>query len=511
MILFILSVYLFVGVMLLSLMFVNSFIRGKSSYAKALGALCLTLQIYLLGYLMEINVDTLARMKFWNQIQYLGIPFFPTLWLVVSMLYTGRKNNLKGYKGILLFVIPMMTFIMRLTNNLHHLYYRKIELQYVDNMSVMYLTKGPWYFVQMAYVLFTLILCTWFYFKRYKKSTGDERMQFRILLIASILPYLALVLVSTNLGGIGIDYTAVILPPCILMINLALTKYNFLEIKLLARERVFEDSASGLILLNRFYRIVDFNNASLGYFKWLNSSLEEAYLDQILKNNQELLDSIKNLEVRVFMLFADGEERYLETSVRKIANRGDLVGFLVTFDDVTERERLKKKLLEMASVDELSGLSNRRKFRESATEIFDRAIRYGESISVLMMDIDYFKKVNDTYGHQTGDEVIKEFARIMLDLFRGTDIAGRMGGEEFAVVMLNTDAKSAFNKAENFRKMIEGNVMYCGSVPFQITVSIGVATFDQTTQNLDMLVSQADHALYEAKRTGRNKTVISQS
>lgn len=510
MIVFILSVYLFIGVMLLSLMFVNSFFRGKSSYARALGALCLSLQIYLLGYLMEVNVDTLARMKFWNQIQYFGIPFFPTLWLVVSMLYTGRGKKLKGYKGVLLFVIPFVTFFMRLTNDLHHLYYSKIELQYTNNLSVMYLTKGPWYFIQMLYVLFTLVLCTWFYFQRYKKSTGDERMQFRILLIASILPYVSLILVSTNLGGIGIDYTAVILPPCIFMINLALTKYNFLEIKLLARERVFEDSSTGMILLNRFYRVVDFNNASLRYFKWMYANLEEAYLDLILKNNQELLSNIKKLDERVFMFFVDEEERFLETSSRMIMNKDELVGFLITFDDVTEREILKKKLLEMASVDELSGLSNRRKFRESATEIFERALRYDEKISVLMMDIDYFKKVNDTYGHQTGDEVIKEFSRILMELFRETDISGRMGGEEFAVIMLNADTDAAFQKAERFRKMIAENIMHANKKSFQITVSIGVATCDQLTRSLDMLISQADHALYEAKRTGRNKTVISQ-
>ena len=80
------SIYLFIGVLLLSFMFVNSFVRGKSSYAKAFGALSLTLQVYLLGYLVEINAGSLQEMYFWNQVQYSGIPFFPALWLVVSML-----------------------------------------------------------------------------------------------------------------------------------------------------------------------------------------------------------------------------------------------------------------------------------------------------------------------------------------------------------------------------------------------------------------------------------------
>lgn len=506
MIIKILSIYLFVGVMLLSSMFINSYRKGKSTYAKTFGALCLSLQIYLLGYLLEINTESLENMILWNQIQYFGIPFFPTLWLLVSMQYTGRVEKMKTIKGILLFFIPIMTFLLRFTNEWHHLYYKRIEVQEIAGVQVLYLTKGPWYFIQMAYVLFTLIICTWFYFQRYRKSVGDERVQFRLLLIASILPYLALILVSTNFGGIGIDYTAIILPPCIFMIHLALSYFNFLEIQLLARERVFEDSASGLLLMNRFYKLVDHNEKSLTILSNVHSDLNTETLKDLLTDEQEFLQIVKKQEQTIWILKKEEKEIYIDTKIQKIMNKTEIVGFLVTLTDVTEFEILKKQLMEIASTDELSGLNNRRKFRELAKAACERAERYQEEASILMLDIDFFKKVNDSYGHQTGDEVIREFSRLLSKVFRGTDLVGRMGGEEFAVYMLHTNMEAAFEKAEIFRKLIEATPMSYGTESFHITVSIGVAEFSKKLSTLDSLLNSADEALYQAKKNGRNRT-----
>ncbi len=124
-----------------------------------------------------------------------------------------------------------------------------------------------------------------------------------------------------------------------------------------------------------------------------------------------------------------------------------------------------------------------------------------------MMDIDYFKKVNDTYGHQIGDEVIKEFSKVLSQIFRDTDIVGRMGGEEFAAIMINAELDLGYQKAELFRKAIEARKMIFGEHTVRITVSIGIAELDKETQTLDSIVNHADDALYEAKRSGRNKTI----
>lgn len=392
------SIYLFIGVTLLSIMFVNSFLRGKSSYAKALGLMSLSIQVYLLGYLMEINSILLKEMLFWNQIQYFGIPFIAALWLVVSMLYTGRGKYLQGFKGLIVFAVPLMTFVVRLTNDWHHLYYSRIQLQKLFGTNIMLLTKGPWYLFFTCYAIIAFVLCTGFYFQRYKKSVGDERIQFRLLLLASALPYIALILDIINIGGIGIDYLALIMPPCILFINRAITRFNFLEFKTLAREKVFEDSVSGLVLLNRFYRVVDFNESSVHFFRWFNAQIKEEQLESLLQEQKELLESIKLSENRVFHLVVEGEKKYVNINARGVKNKEETVGFLIVFEDVTEREMLRRRLVEMANTDELSGLNNRRRFRECAQEAYQHARLCNEHLSVLMMYIDYFNKINDSFG-----------------------------------------------------------------------------------------------------------------
>lgn len=498
------SLYLFVGVMLLSFMFVYSFLRGKSSYAKVLGVLSLTLQVYLLGYLMEINSSTLEEMIFWNQIQYFGIPFFPSLWLIISMLYTGKSSYLQGARSLVIFAVPILTFIMRLTNDWHQLFYSRIELQHIGGAQIMLLTKGPWYIIQTLYVLLTLIACTGIYFQRYRKSSGDEKIQFKLLLLASVLPYASLVLVVINIGGIGIDYTALILPPCVLLINLALTRYNFLDIKVLARERVFEDSSSGLILLNRHYRVVDFNAASVPYFKWFHAPLKEEKLDVLLKDLPDLIECIRGGNEKVFQFVIENEVRDLNINAKPVLNKEETIGYLVTMEDVTERERLRRQLLEMANTDVLSGLNNRRCFMERAEEAFQRALRYREPLSVLMLDIDYFKKINDVYGHHVGDAVIRNFSDMLSSTFRGTDVVGRMGGEEFAVVMIQADAETAFAKAERFRAAVESNCLCIQAQTLRMTISIGISELGENTASFDALLNHADHCLYEAKNAGRN-------
>lgn len=503
-----LSLYLFIAVLLLSFLFVYSFVRGRSTHAKVMGILSLCLQVYLLGYLVEINVNTLSEMYFWNQIQYFGIPFFPALWLLISLLYTGRGNYLKSFNLILIFIIPILTFFIRLTNDYHFLYYKSVELQNFGDFNTMFLTKGPWYLVQMIYVFVALVLCTWFYYQRYRKSSGNERMQFSLLLFASTLPYIALILVFVNWGGIGIDYTAIILPPCIFLINVALTKYNFLDIKNLARERVFEDSSIGFILLNRLNRVIDYNQMSSVLFNLFGISLKEGNINKLLENETLILECIKNSSQNVFYRNVNNKDYFINISVKEIKNKEEIIGQLITIVDVTERETLKNSLLEMANTDVLSGLNNRRRFRECAEEAFNRAQRYNQNLSVLMMDIDLFKAINDAYGHSTGDLVIQAFSKLLSENFRSTDIVGRMGGEEFSVVLINCDTETAFLKAEQFRKQVESFPIIIEDNLINVNVSIGVSSLKDELVTLDTIINRADHALYNAKEQGRNKTVI---
>lgn len=176
---------------------------------------------------------------------------------------------------------------------------------------------------------------------------------------------------------------------------------------------------------------------------------------------------------------------------------------------LSESVRLNKRLKSEATKDFLTGLNNVRQFDSSFNSISQLALRKGEKLSLLYLDIDFFKKINDTYGHNNGDIVLKELAGILTDTVRVFDIVSRNGGEEFSILLLDCPADYAVLIAERVRKKVEEHkINISNDISVNITVSIGVSTYPDTTSNIDNLLEDADKALYEAKRTGRNKVVL---
>ncbi|MCA9495060.1 MAG: GGDEF domain-containing protein, partial [Myxococcales bacterium] len=162
-------------------------------------------------------------------------------------------------------------------------------------------------------------------------------------------------------------------------------------------------------------------------------------------------------------------------------------------------------LRELSVVDELTGLRNRRYFDRTMSYEMDRVRRYDRTLSLVMIDVDHFKRINDTYGHDMGDCVLKAVARLLEDSVRKSDVASRYGGEEFGLVLPETRAVGAYHVAERVRSSVEAAVIE----GMRITVSVGVATASPDwTGDVMGLVRAADQALYRAKREGRNRIVV---
>lgn len=505
----VLSLYLFASVIALSIVFVYSFARGKSAFTRVFGLLALSADVYLFGYLLELNVESLQAAMFWNQVQYFGLPFFPALWLLVCLLYTERIKEAKISIGMLVFAIPAITFVMRMTNDLHGLYYSATEMTRVGDIYFLLLGKGPWYYVQTTYILVILVLCAVLYYVKLLRSTQSEKRLFGLLFAASTIPFISVLLMTFDPGGLGIDYTALTLPPAVLLITYALSSFNFLELKVLARERVFEESQDGLVLMDRNYFVKDLNASSVLYFSWLNVHIGHDDLRTALSAHSELLESILDRRQSVFAVKVGGQNRFVSFSTQDIGAKGSQGGVLLTIEDITVGEELTRKLQELAQGDALTRLNNRRHFVEEAEKAVARAERYGEKLSLIMIDIDHFKRVNDTYGHMFGDAVLTAVAGLIQSSFRATDISGRIGGEEFAVVMLNAGAEEAYQKAECFRRHVESTSIEheLGAIP--MTVSIGVAELSLQEDSLKTLLARADLEMYKAKQQGRNQTVVS--
>ena len=174
--------------------------------------------------------------------------------------------------------------------------------------------------------------------------------------------------------------------------------------------------------------------------------------------------------------------------------------------DITDRKKLEEQLKQRAHTDYLTGVSTRRYFMEQAELELNRSIRYENSLSIMMLDADFFKRINDKHGHKTGDLVLKKLTEICRHSLREVDIIGRMGGEEFAILLPETNIAAAIETGERLRKAISATkVPLKAGLPVHFTVSIGISSLTSKEDNIDVLLNQADKALYEAKSAGRNR------
>jgi diguanylate cyclase (GGDEF)-like protein/PAS domain S-box-containing protein len=187
--------------------------------------------------------------------------------------------------------------------------------------------------------------------------------------------------------------------------------------------------------------------------------------------------------------------------------QGAISGYSVVLRDRSERKLARDKLLELATTDALTGLSNRRTFYDQGDREIVRRARYKSSLSVLMIDADRFKSVNDTHGHAAGDEVLRNLASVLKSTVRATDLPARYGGEEFVVLLPETAAPEAILVAERIRAAVEASNVQIDDKIIRYTISIGVSEAGGATSDLKTLLAAADSALYRAKNEGRNRVV----
>jgi len=199
----------------------------------------------------------------------------------------------------------------------------------------------------------------------------------------------------------------------------------------------------------------------------------------------------------------------IDISLQKEA-QGDLIKTNVKLSlQSNELKEAHQELKELSNRDPMTNLYNRRYLSEVSNELFLLAKRNDSSLSVLMIDIDKFKHINDSYGHDIGDEVIKLLASTLTKSLRESDIVARLGGEEFIIILPETNLQDATNKAEEIRKTVESLTYSIDSAKKrEFTISIGVSRYNKTDISFESLVKNADKALYEAKEKGRNRVEV---
>lgn len=291
-----------------------------------------------------------------------------------------------------------------------------------------------------------------------------------------------------------------------------------LEILQSERFEAIVNSSTDAIISNSLDSIVISWNAGaeeiLGYsaVEMLGQSMRVLLPKGLLNEEDSILarigrgEQIKNFET--VRLRKDGTLVNVSVTTSPIRDdAGKIVGVSTIARDISEQKRMELELKRQAHVDYLTGVSNRRHFMEQAEQEFGRAARYDTPLSLFMLDIDFFKRINDSYGHKAGDAVLKKLADVCRKALREVDIVGRVGGEEFAIMLPETGLDEAVEVAERLREAIAvADVPLDGDgVSLHFTVSIGVTALTQGASNIDALMNRADKAMYKAKESGRDK------
>ncbi|MFG1480845.1 GGDEF domain-containing protein [Xanthobacter sp. V4C-4] len=241
---------------------------------------------------------------------------------------------------------------------------------------------------------------------------------------------------------------------------------------------------------------------------WERGFPDDAVRAQVIADWHERIERVRAdphavEKVEWEVLCRDGQTRIIQFRFRFI---GDT--YIVVYWDVSERRRLEEELRHLAVTDELTGLCNRRRFFEEADRAFRIAVATSSDLAVLMLDLDHFKSINDNFGHAAGDAVLREVAERCRTALRARDVVARMGGEEFAVLLPNTDSAGALLVAQNLLSAISARQVSAGGTDLDVRASVGVASMLNGDRSIEAIIERSDRALYAAKGSGRNRVVM---
>ncbi|MCQ8877568.1 diguanylate cyclase [Pseudoalteromonas shioyasakiensis] len=289
----------------------------------------------------------------------------------------------------------------------------------------------------------------------------------------------------------------------------------------------------GLVVLDRDYKVCIWNGFMENHSGMLPSAVKDKDLFDLFPSIDEKWfrsksESVFILKNRSFTIWEQqpyifrfknyrpitgkADHMYQNATFIPLSNTmGEVSHICVILYDVTdeavnkkELEEVNRKLEQMSQTDSLTKLNNRGHWENTLRQEFLRIKRNAGKSTLLMFDIDHFKKINDEYGHRCGDEALKHIADLLRKTLRETDIAGRYGGEEFAVTLLDSDKQGAEVFAERLRSLIENSSVYFDGQQIKMTVSIGYASFDASFERYEKWIEAADKALYASKANGRN-------
>ncbi len=498
----------------------------------ALGGVLLSTFVWSGAYAMSWSLVGLDDKILWMKIMFFGVIAAPTLFLVFILKITRHTDWLTARNFSLLAVQPLV-MIMVVWFNIQ-LMFDRMELELKGGFTVLRLERGVGFWINTSYTYALILLAFLILGASFLRANPFFKRQYLIILISSIIPFAANIFSLANYTELaGLDLGPVSFGVSSILYAYAVFRHQFMDLLPVARGHLIESMSDGVLVLDEHNRIVDINPAMQSIVDQDPTALIGQNVSVVLNlwtpNTEQLLNGIetrKELRVSKKPL----PSRYLDLRITSLYDDNQKVnGRLLVFRDVTDRkevekdlrramDRLQTQLIEIGTLqsqlreqairDALTNLFNRRYLEETLERELARATRESYPLCVIMMDLDYFKDVNDTYGHEAGDVVLKTIAETVTKQSRHGDFVCRYGGEEFVLVMPNIGIEKARERAEALHQIIDDlNIPY-GRFNLTTTISMGIAWYPAHGKTKEELMRAADMAMYVAKNTGRNRVVI---
>lgn len=276
--------------------------------------------------------------------------------------------------------------------------------------------------------------------------------------------------------------------------------------------RVFDNAISPIYVFDDKKGFIDSNQAGLDLLGYSRDELLKLAIHDVDADPQVVLPAHKQLLQGHDLANYEHQLKTKDGKIITIINNsiplknaaGNIIGMQSILIDITERKNMEEKLQYLSEHDPLTGLNNRKILEQQLIYEINRAIRYKHALSVLMLDLDHFKLINDAYGHQAGDTVLHNFAKLLKSSIRKTDYAARYGGEEFVIILPETSLSKAEELAKQLCIQAATHLNFIENNKIKVTTSIGVCSFSEHGESWEELLHAADSAMYSAKDSGRN-------
>ena len=498
-----------VNLLLAIYVFANRKQYGKISTLFILGVGAMT--IYCFSYAFSLTSSTLGQLRFWSVMQYCGMPFAPALGLLFVLQYLGYKVSGRMIAGWL--TIPALSLLSNATNEWHHLHYKEYKIHEIYGAPYNDIEVGPTYIIMGCFLLVCMLGSVVFLLSRWKDTDKAYRPQLITLVCANVIPMTASFLYLIGVTPEGIDPVPMVSGVSALLMWWTIESSRLLTIIPIAKDVIFHSISDGVIVLDQMGRLVEYNESCGRMFSGLDRSMLGQPLEAAWSAMFGECAAVPGLSpgAQDLEAVADGKERFYHVRISPLQQDAKrcISGTVMIISDITELKQLQKTLERHAYHDDLTQISNRRAFYERCEEWFARAEREKAPITTILFDIDYFKTINDVYGHDAGDKTLVHVVQICGENLADDMLLARFGGEEFVLALYGKTEEFGVRFAENLREQIESRPLEVNGSLINITSSFGVAESSKhAVKSLRELLRCSDEALYMAKRNGRNRVCV---